>query len=109
MQTTNNRMELMAVIEGLSALKQPCRVEVVSDSAYVLNGLSSWMKSWKANGWRRREGKTWKEVKNVDLWQRLDELMKIHSLQFTKIKGHAGHPQNEECDRMAVEESRRFK
>ncbi|MBQ3389236.1 MAG: ribonuclease HI [Thermoguttaceae bacterium] len=108
-QTTNNRMELMAVIEGLSALKQPCRVEVVSDSAYVLNGLSSWMKSWKANGWRRREGKTWKEVKNVDLWQRLDELMKIHSLQFTKIKGHAGHPQNEECDRMAVEESRRFK
>ena len=108
-QTTNNRMELMAVIEGLSALKQPCRVEVVSDSAYVLNGLSSWMKSWKANGWRRREGKTWKEVKNVDLWQRLDELMKIHSLQFTKITGHAGHPQNEECDRMAVEESRRFK
>ena len=107
-QTTNNRMELMAVIEGLSALKQPCRVEVVSDSAYVLNGLSSWMKSWKANGWRRREGKTWKEVKNVDLWQRLDELMQIHSLQFTKIKGHAGHPQNEECDRMAVEESRRF-
>ena len=108
-QTTNNRMELMAVIEGLSALKQPCQVEVVSDSAYVLNGLSSWMKSWKANGWRRREGKTWKEVKNVDLWQRLDELMQIHSLQFTKIKGHAGHPQNEECDRMAVEESRRFK
>ena len=107
-QTTNNRMELMAVIEGLSALKQPCRVEVVSDSAYVLNGLSSWMKSWKANGWRRREGKTWKEVKNVDLWKRLDELMGVHSLQFTKIKGHAGHPQNEECDRMAVEESRRF-
>ena len=108
-QSTNNRMELMAVIEGLSALKQPCRVEVVSDSAYVLNGLSSWMKSWKANGWRRREGKTWKEVKNVDLWKQLDELMQIHSLQFTKIKGHAGHPQNEECDRMAVEESRRFK
>ena len=108
-QTTNNRMDLMAVIEGLSALKQPCRVEVVSDSAYVLNGLSSWMKSWKANGWRRREGKTWKEVKNVDLWKQLDELMQIHSLQFTKIKGHAGHPQNEECDRMAVEESRRFK
>ena len=107
-QTTNNRMELMAVIEGLSALKQPCRVEVVSDSAYVLNGLSSWMKSWKANGWRRREGKTWKEVKNVDLWKRLDGLMEVHSLQFTKIKGHAGHPQNEECDRMAVEESRRF-
>ena len=106
--TTNNRMELMAVIEGLSALKRPCCVEVVSDSSYVLNGLSSWMASWKKNGWRRREGKSWKEVKNVDLWQRLDGLMQIYDLKFTKIKGHAGHPQNEECDRMAVEESRRF-
>ncbi|MGI5832957.1 MAG: ribonuclease HI [Thermoguttaceae bacterium] len=107
-QTTNNRMELMAVIEGLSALKRPCEVEIVSDSSYVLNGLSKWMASWKKNGWRRREGQAWKEVKNVDLWQRLDELGQIHSLKFTKIKGHAGHPQNEACDRMAVEESHRF-
>ena len=107
-QTTNNRMELMAVIEGLSALKHPCGVEIVSDSTYVLNGLSSWMASWKKNGWRRRDGKGGKEVKNLDLWQRLDELKQIHSLKFTKIKGHAGHPQNEECDRMAVEESRKF-
>ena len=107
-QTTNNRMELMAVIEGLSALKHPCGVEIVSDSTYVLNGLSSWMASWKKNGWRRREGKAWKEVKNLDLWQRLDELNQIHTMKFTKIKGHAGHPQNEECDRMAVEESRKF-
>lgn len=107
--TTNNRMELMAVIEGLSALNRPCDVEVVSDSAYVLNGLSSWMENWKKNGWRRKEGTRWGEVKNVDLWQRLDELKQTHSLKFTKIKGHAGHPENEECDRLAVAESLKFK
>ena len=108
-ETTNNRMELIAVIEGLSVLRRPCRVEIVSDSSYVLNGLSDWMPNWKRNGWRRREKGAWKEVKNLDLWQRLDELNRFHQLQFTKIKGHAGHPQNEACDRLAVEESQKFR
>lgn len=107
--TTNNRMELLAVIEGLSALKRPTRVEIVSDSAYVLNGLSQWLAGWKKNGWRRKEKNGWAEVKNVDLWQRLDELAQIHTLRFTKIKGHSGHEQNERCDALAVAEAAKFK
>ena len=107
--TTNNRMELMAVIEGLSMLKRPTSVEIVSDSTYVLKGLSEWMAGWKANGWRRKEGGRLAEVKNVDLWQRLDELKQLHSLTFTKIKGHSGHSENERCDAMAVEETKKRK
>ena len=107
-ETTNNRMELTAVIEGLSVLKKPCSVKIVSDSAYVLNGLSNWMAGWKKNGWRRKEKGGWKEVKNLDLWKKLDQLNQFHHLEFQKIKGHAGHPENETCDSLAVNESKKF-
>lgn len=106
--TTNNQMELIAVIEGLSILKRPTYVEIVSDSAYVLNGLSSWMQNWKKNNWRRKTKSGWEPVKNVELWQKLDHLMTIHELKFTKIKGHSGHPENEQCDSLAVQESKKF-
>ena len=108
-ETTNNRMELRAVVEGLSALKRPTSIRIVSDSSYVLNGLSKWMKSWKANGWRRREKGRLAEVKNLDLWQKLDELVSLHDVDFEWIKGHAGHPENERCDELAVAEWRKFK
>ena len=101
-ETTNNRMELLAVIRGLEALKRPTRVELISDSVYVGKGLSEWMPKWKANGWRRREGKRFKELKNEDLWRRLDQLLSRHRVQFTHVRGHAGHPENERCDTLAV-------
>lgn len=100
--TTNNRMELTAVIRGLEALKRPCKVEVVTDSAYVAEGIASWMQSWKRNGWQRREGNRLKPVKNVELWQRLDELTRKHTVTVRRIRGHAGHAENEVCDQMAV-------
>lgn len=108
-ETTNNRMELQAVVEGLSVLNRSVSVKVVSDSAYVLNGLSSWIKSWKRNGWKRRDGSKWVEVKNVDLWKQLDELASKHDLEFSKIKGHSGHLENERCDELAVAEWHKFK
>jgi ribonuclease HI len=101
-ETTNNRMEMMAVIQGLDALKRPARVELVSDSTYVGKGLLEWMPKWKKNGWRRREKGKWLEVKNVDLWQRLDALLAIHEVTFTHVRGHRGHPENERCDTLAV-------
>ena len=101
-ETTNNRMELIAVIRGLEALKRPTRVEVISDSTYVLKGMSQWMKKWKANGWRRKEGKRWAEVKNEDLWRSLDQLMQTHAIRFTHVRGHSGHEENERCDTLAV-------
>lgn len=100
--TTNNQMELMAVIAGLEALKNRSRVEVITDSKYVSQGCSEWLAGWKRNGWRRREGKAWKPVKNLELWQRLDELLAAHEVTFTWIRGHAGHPENERCDELAV-------
>ena len=100
--TTNNQMELMAVIAGLEALKHRSAVEVITDSSYVAKGCSEWLAGWKKNGWRRREGKTWKPVKNVELWQRLDELLAAHQVRFTWIRGHSGHPENERCDELAV-------
>jgi ribonuclease HI len=108
-ETTNNRMELTAVIRGLEALKQPSRVELVTDSVYVAKGLDEWMPKWKANGWRRREGRRFKPVKNEDLWRRLDELIARHQLHYTVVRGHAGHPENEECDRLAVEAYQRLR
>ena len=81
-ETTNNRMELTAVVRGLEALKQPSHVKLMTDSVYVGKGLSEWMPKWKANGWRRREGTQWKEVKNEDLWRRLDELVAQHQLDL---------------------------
>ncbi len=100
--TTNNRMEMQAVISGLEALKGRSRVEVVTDSVYVAKGCAEWMPGWKRNNWRRRDGRQWKPVKNVELWQRLDALLTQHDVRFTVVKGHNGHPENERCDELAV-------
>lgn len=101
-ETTNNRMELTAVIRGLEALTRATSVEIVSDSTYVLKGISQWMKGWKANGWKRRDGKRLVPLKNEDLWRRLDELVGDHQIRFTHVRGHTGHPENERCDTLAV-------
>lgn len=104
-ETTNNRMELTAVIEGLRALKRPSRVDIYSDSQYVLKGLREWMDSWIARGWRTADKKP---VKNKDLWEALDALRTEHELDFHWIKGHSEHPENERCDALAVRERDRF-
>lgn len=106
--STNNRMELMAVIRGLEALKRSCRVQLHSDSKYVLQGLKEWMAGWKRNGWNRKEGGKTKPVKNVELWQMLDQLVQQHHLSYHHVKGHSGHPENERCDQMAVAASENF-
>ncbi|CAI8157184.1 ribonuclease HI [Pseudidiomarina mangrovi] len=103
--TTNNRMELLAVIVGLEALKRPCSVVVTSDSEYMRQGITSWIKGWQRNGWRTAAKKP---VKNADLWQRLLAATTPHSIRWDWVKGHAGHPQNERCDvlaRQAAEQS----
>jgi ribonuclease HI len=100
--TTNNRMELMAVIRGLEALTRPCRVELVTDSQYVAKGMAEWLPKWKAQGWQRKEGNRFKPVMNVDLWKEVDQLLARHKVHMTHVLGHAGHPENEACDRMAV-------
>ena len=107
-ETTNNRMELTAVIRGLEVLKRPASVELVTDSMYVGKGLSEWLPKWKANGWRRREGKSLKEIKNEDLWRQLDELIARHKIHFTHVRGHAGHVENERCDALAVAAYQKF-
>ena len=100
--TTNNQMELEAVIQGLSALKRPCSVDVFTDSTYVGNGISKWLPGWKAKGWKRRDGKRLVPIKNVEYWQRLDEQLQRHQVTFRKVKGHSGHPENERADGLAV-------
>lgn len=100
--STNNQMELQAVIEGLQALKRPARVTVITDSTYVAKGAREWMPRWKQAGWRRREGKKWVELKNVEFWQELDELLAGHEVEFQIVRGHSGHPENERCDELAV-------
>lgn len=107
--TTNNRMELMAVIKGLEALRRPTRVHIVTDSQYVKQGLEQWMRSWKANGWRRRTSGGFEPVKNVELWKELDHLLTIHTATFQHVRGHAGHPENERCDELAVAAYQKFK
>ncbi|MBX3437338.1 MAG: ribonuclease HI [Planctomycetaceae bacterium] len=107
--TTNNQMELQAVIEGLAALKSRSQVEVVTDSTYVAKGSAEWLPGWKRNGWRRRDGNQWKPVKNVELWQQLDDLLARHVVRFQIIKGHSGHPENERCDELAVAAARQFR
>jgi ribonuclease HI len=97
-QTTNNRMELLAVIRGLEALKRHSRVRVTTDSQYVKNGITQWIRNWKRNGWKTAARKP---VKNVDLWQRLDEAAARHELEWEWVKGHAGHPENERADALA--------
>ncbi|UCG17168.1 MAG: ribonuclease HI [Phycisphaerales bacterium] len=106
--TTNNRMELQAVIEGLKALKHRCRVKVVTDSQYVRRGMTEWVSKWIANDWRRGSKKGSAPVKNVEYWKRLVALCDQHDVTFEHVRSHAGHPQNEECDRMAVAQSQRF-
>ena len=98
--TTNNRMEITAVIRGLEALKGPCRVELFSDSKYVLNAVTEWIPKWKRFGWKRSKNAK-EQVKNADLWIRLDELLPPHVLKTTWVRGHAGHPENERCDLLA--------
>ena len=97
-QTTNNRMELMAVIRALEALTGPSEVRVYTDSQYVQKGISEWIHSWKRKGWKTADKK---DVKNVDLWKELDALASQHRVEWRWVKGHAGHPENERADRLA--------
>jgi ribonuclease HI len=106
--TTNNRMELTAVVRGLESLKRPSHVKLMTDSVYVGKGLIEWLAKWKANGWRRREGTQWKEVKNEDLWRRLDALVAKHQLTYVRVAGHSGHPENDRCDELAVAAYQRY-
>lgn len=101
METTNNRMELTAVIEALSALKEPCEVTLTTDSKYVCDAINKkWVYSWKQNGWKKADKKP---ALNVDLWERLLPLLEKHNVTFEWVKGHNGHPYNERCDTLAVE------
>ncbi len=97
-ETTNNRMELMAAIEGLAALKEPCSVDLITDSMYVKDGVEQWLPRWKENGWRTSSKKP---VKNADLWVRLEEAADRHDVTWKWVKGHAGHPGNERADELA--------
>ena len=97
-ETTNNRMELLAAIEALSALKQPCHVRLTTDSTYVKDGVTKWLENWKRNGWKTAAKKP---VKNQDLWIRLDEQSSRHRIEWCWVKGHSGHPENERADTLA--------
>ena len=97
-QTTNNRMEMTAVIEALKALKRPCRVTLSTDSRYVMDGLTKWIKGWQRNGWKTADKKP---VKNADLWQALIDAAAPHRIDWQWVKGHAGHPENERADALA--------
>lgn len=104
--TTNNRMELFAVIAALSALKEPCEVTLITDSKYVCDSINKrWVYGWKAKGWVKSDKKP---ALNVDLWEQLLPLLERHQVTFQWVKGHAGYPENERCDRLAVAESRKF-
>lgn len=96
--TTNNRMELMAAIVALEALTQPCSVTLSTDSQYVRQGITQWIHNWKKRGWKTSDRKS---VKNIDLWQRLDNALQTHEVNWLWVKGHSGHPENERCDQLA--------
>ena len=99
-ETTNNKMELTAAIEGLSALKEPCRVKLYSDSKYLIDGITKdWARGWRAKGWKKSDGKP---ALNVDLWEKILELDEYHEIEYIWVKGHAGNPNNERCDKLAV-------
>ena len=103
--TTNNRMELLGVINGLQALKEPCQVTLYTDSQYIVNALNNgWLRDWKKRGWKRRDG----ELKNAELWQTLDGLIATHTLTAIWVKGHAENEYNNRCDRIAVAEREKF-
>ena len=103
--TTNNRMELMAVISALEALKEPCKVELYTDSKYISDAINlGWLSSWIKRGWKRKDG----PVKNPDLWQRLLPLLELHMVEFIWVKGHAENPYNNRCDELAVMERMKF-
>jgi ribonuclease HI len=104
--TTNNRMELLAVIEGLRSLSRPCRVAVTTDSQYVQKGITEWIERWKARGWRTADKKP---VKNVDLWQALDDARVNHDVSWHWVRGHAGHEENERVDTLARNEAERIR
>ncbi|AJD53618.1 MULTISPECIES: ribonuclease HI [Thalassospira] len=97
-ETTNNRMEMMAAISALEALKRPCVVDIYTDSSYVRDGITKWIFGWQKRGWKTADKKP---VKNVELWQRLLEALKTHKVEWHWVKGHAGHPENERCDELA--------
>lgn len=106
-QTTNNRMEMCAVLYALQALKEPCEVILTSDSKYVIDSITKgWVYSWQKKGWKKSDGKP---ALNVDLWEQILPLLKKHKVTFNWIKGHAGHAENERCDAMAVAQSQKFK
>ncbi|PZF78568.1 ribonuclease HI [Aestuariivirga litoralis] len=105
-QTTNNRMELMGAISALEALKRPCEVEMHVDSQYVKDGITKWIHGWKKNGWKTADKKP---VKNSELWQRLDDALKLHKVSWHWVKGHAGHDENERADELAREGMAPFK
>lgn len=105
-ETTNNRMELMAAITGLSALREPCEVTLYSDSQYLVNAIrQGWVTKWQKNGWKTASKEP---VKNPDLWKRLLELLQVHNVTLIWVKGHDGHPENERCDQLAVGYIKKF-
>ena len=105
-ETTNNRMELTAVIEALQALKAACDITLYTDSRYVMDGVTQWLPNWKKNNWKTANKKS--PVKNIDLWQLLDSLLEKHKIHWIWVKGHAGHPENERVDRLARTQSQNF-
>ena len=104
--TTNNKMELQGAIEGLKLLKEPCDVEIISDSKYVVQGINEWLNNWIKNNWKTAAKKP---VKNVELWQEYVNISKIHKIKATWVKGHAGHEENERCDILARDEAEKLR
>ena len=105
--TTNNRMELMAAIAGMSALREPCEIVLTSDSKYLVDAINKgWLASWKRNGWRKADKSA---LLNVELWQKIDSLLEIHDVSFVWVHGHTGHPYNERCDALATAYADKFK
>jgi len=102
--TTNNRMELTAVIEALKALKRPCKITLYTDSRYVMDGVNQWLPNWKVNGWRTSNKKS--PVKNIDLWQALESQLEKHQIKWVWVKGHNGHPENERVDKLARDQAK---
>jgi ribonuclease HI len=107
-ESTNNRMELTAVVRGLEALKQSSQVELFTDSVYVGKGISEWLPKWKANGWRRKERNKLVPIANEPLWRKLDELINRHQVTYTRVAGHSGHEENDRVDKLAVAAYKKF-